>query len=186
MTMRALLAIPFLTVLAAPAMAQDAPGDRVNQLIIYGDDVCPPGNGDEIVICARKDEGERFRIPSALRESTSPQNEAWNTRVLAYETVGRSGLMSCSPSGSGGWLGCTQQLIDTAYREKGEAPEIRFSELVAAERARRLETIDADAAETQARVEQLEKAYMERLAKEDAAADAALAPAPPLPEPKPQ
>ena len=92
--------------------------------------------------------------------------------------------MSCSPSGSGGALGCTQKLIDTAYREKGEAPEIRFSELVAAERARRLETIDADAAETQARVEQLEKAYMERLAKEDAAADAALPPTP-LPAPRP-
>jgi hypothetical protein len=182
MIMRALLALPLVALFAAPAAAQSAPGDRVNQLIIYGDDVCPQGASDEIVICARKEEGERFRIPSALRESTSPENEAWNNRVLAYETVGRSGIMSCSPSGAGGVLGCTQRLIDTAYREKGEAPEIRFSELVAAERARRLETIDADAAETQARVEQLEKAYMDRLAKEDAAADAAL---PPLPEPKP-
>jgi hypothetical protein len=182
MIMRALLALPLLALFSAPAAAQSAPGDRVNQLIIYGDDVCPQGASDEIVICARKEEGERFRIPSALRESSSPENEAWNNRVLAYETVGRSGIMSCSPSGAGGVLGCTQRLIDTAYREKGEAPEIRFSELVAAERARRLETIDADAAETQARVEQLEKAYMDRLAKEDAAADAAL---PPLPEPKP-
>jgi hypothetical protein len=183
--MRALLAIPLLALFAVPAAAQDAPGDRVNQLIIYGDDACPQGAPDEIVICARKEESERFRIPSALRESTSPENEAWNNRVLAYEMVGRSGIMSCSPSGAGGVLGCTQKLIDTAYREKGESPDIRFSELVAAERARRLETIDADAAETQARVEQLEKAYMDRLAKEDAAADAALPPTP-LPEPKPQ
>jgi hypothetical protein len=181
--MRALLAIPLLALFAAPAMAQDAPGDQVKLVTVFGDDECLPSNNEEIVICQRLEEGERFRIPTALRESDSPQNEAWNNRVLAYEMVGRSGIMSCSPSGAGGVLGCTQKLIDTAYREKGESPDIRFSELVAAERARRLETIDADAAETQARVEQLEKAYMDRLAKEDAAADAAL---PPLPEPKPQ
>lgn len=183
--MRALLAIPLLALLPAPALAQDVGGDRVNQLIIYGDDACPQGSGDEIVICARKAESERYRIPEALRTSDSPQNDAWNNRVLAYEMVGRSGIMSCSPSGPGGSLGCTQQLIDASYGEKGEAPGIRFSELVAAERARRLETIDAEAAETQARVEALEKAYMDRLAKEDAAADAALPPAP-LPVPPPQ
>ena len=181
--MRALLALPLLALFAAPAAAQDAPGDRVNQLIIYGNDVCPQGAPDEIVICARKGEGERFRIPETLRESGSPQNDAWNNRVLAYEMVGRSGIMSCSPSGAGGSLGCTQQLINTAYGEKGESPDIRFSELVAAERARRLETIDADAAETQARVEQLEKAYMARLAAQDAADDAADK-GPPPPEPK--
>ena len=181
--MRALLALPLLALFATPVVAQDAAAPKVNMLIIYGEEQCPVSTDDQINICAKKDEGERFRIPEELRESTSPENEAWNNRVLAYEMVGRSGIMSCSPSGAGGVLGCTQKLIDTAYREKGESPDIRFSELVAAERARRLETIDADAAETQARVEQLEKAYMDRLAKEDAAADAAL---PPLPEPKPQ
>ena len=41
-------------------------------------------------------------------------------------------------------------------------PKIRFGELIAAERSRRLSTIDADAAATQARVEQAEKEYQER------------------------
>ena len=36
--------------------AQDAPGEKVNQLIIYGDDPCPPSQGGEITVCARKPE----------------------------------------------------------------------------------------------------------------------------------
>lgn len=171
--------------LSAPAAAQDAGGEKVNQLIIYGDDVCPQGSPDEIVICARKDEGERFRIPQSLRESSSPQNEAWNNKVIAYEMVGRSGTMSCSPSGAGGWTGCAQRLIDTAYAEKREGGDVRFSELIAAERARRLSTLDADAAETQKRVEALEKEYMDRQRqKDEAAAGEAEASQPPLPEPR--
>lgn len=185
--MRAMIALT-TTALAllgsSPAFAQDAAGDKVNQLIIYGDDTCPPGAPDEIVICARKEEGERFRIPEALRESSSPQNEAWNNRVLAYEMAGRSGTLSCSPSGPGGGLGCTQRMIDTAYAEKRAAPEVRFSELIATERARRVATIDVDAAEQQARVEALEKEYLERQQLQDAAAADAAEAGQPLPEPK--
>ena len=67
-------------------------GEKVNQLIVYGDDPCPQSRADEITVCARKDEFERFRIPAPLRESgTSPKNEAWNNKVLAYETVGDVG-----------------------------------------------------------------------------------------------
>jgi hypothetical protein len=141
---------------SAPALAQDA-GEKVNQLIIYGDDPCPASAEGEITVCARKDEGERYRIPAPLRESQSPSNESWNNKVLAYETVGRSGTLSCSPVGPGGWTGCANQLIDTAYAEKRESTDVRFGQLIAEERARRLLTIDSDAAETQARVEVLER-----------------------------
>ena len=157
---------------SAPAAAQEAGPEKVNQLIIYGDDPCPESTGDEIVVCARKAEGERYRIPQALRESSSPENRAWTDRVLAYETVGRTGAQSCSPTGAGGWTGCASKLINQAYAEKAEAPDVRFSELIAAERAKRLETIDADAAETQARVEQLEKDYEARRKAEAEAAAA--------------
>lgn len=184
--MRAMIALTTATLAllsASPAFAQDAAGDKVNMIYVYGDDECPQKD-DEILICGRLDERERFRIPEALRESSSPQNEAWNNRVLAYEMVGRSGTLSCSPSGPGGALGCTQRMIDTAYAEKRAAPEIRFSELIAAERARRVATIDVDAAEQQARVEALEKEYLARqAAQSEAAADAAEA-GKPLPEPK--
>ncbi len=149
------------TALAQPALAQDS-GEKVNQLIIYGDDACPPAAEGEITVCARKEEAERFRIPAPLRESFSPANEAWNTKVLAYETVGKSGTLSCSPSGAGGWTGCASQLIQTAYAEKRGASDVRFSQLIAEERARRLSAIDAEAAATQARVESLEAQYEAR------------------------
>lgn len=149
----------------SPAAAQDGSdggGERINQLIIFGDDPCPPSAGDEITVCARKAEAERYRIPEALRGVGSPANDAWNNRVLAYETVGKTGAQSCSPVGAGGWTGCATQLIDKAYAEKESDPSARFGELIAAERSRRLSTIDADAAATQARVEQAEKEYQER------------------------
>jgi hypothetical protein len=140
-----------------PAAAQDAPGEKVNTVIIYGDDRCPEAPGDTITVCARLPEGERYRIPPSLRGSDSPANEAWSNKVIAYERVGKSGTMSCSPAGAGGWTGCAGQLIDKAYAEKKEDPSVRFAELIEAERAKRLQTIDAEAAETQKRVEELER-----------------------------
>jgi hypothetical protein len=147
--------------LAEPASAQDS-GERVNQLIVYGKDPCPPSTGDQITVCARKDESERYRIPEALRGSRSPEDDAWNNRVLAYETVGKYGSLSCSPAGAGGWTGCLDQMIETAYAERQSDPSLRFSELIAEERARRLSTIDEEAAATQSRVEEAEREYEQR------------------------
>lgn len=147
--------------LSAPAHAQDGT-ETVNQLIVFGDDPCPQSSGDQITVCARKDESERYRIPELLRESTSPQNDAWNNRVLAYETMGRHGTLSCSPVGGGGWTGCVRQMIDTAMAERESDPSLRFSELIAEERAKRLATIDETAEEQQAEVEAEERRYFER------------------------
>ena len=147
--------------LYAPASAQEG-DERINQLIIYGDDPCPPSSDDEITVCARKAEEERYRIPEPLRGSDSPQNDAWNNRVLAYETVGKSGTLSCSPTGAGGWTGCVSQMLETAYAEKKSDPSLRFSELIAEERARRLATIDEEASSEQERVEEAEREYFEK------------------------
>lgn len=173
----AALASAFL-IPAVPAAAQ-GPDEKVNMVIVYGEDECPQPKGDEITVCARKGENERYRIPEALRGSESPQNDAWNNKVLAYEMVGKTGTLSCSPVGGGGFTGCAQQLINKAYAEKGADPAIRFSELIAAERARRLSTIDADAAATQARVEQAEREYDARRQAEQSGT-AAPAPAQPV------
>jgi hypothetical protein len=160
--MRPILIALTALALAAPALAQDAPEAKVNQLIVFGEDPCPQSSDDTITVCARKAESERFRIPEELRETFSPQNEAWNNKVLAYERVSRTGTMSCTPTGAGGWTGCSGQLIEQAYAEKDSAPELRFSELIAAEREKRLATIEQEAAETQKRVEELEKQMEER------------------------
>ena len=159
--LRLSLALIPLTLLAAPALAEEGQ-EKINQLIVYGEDACPQSSGDEITVCARKAESERYRIPEALRETFSPQNDAWNNKVIAYEYVSKTGTGSCSPVGAGGFVGCVGKLIKTAYAEKAADPNIRFSQLIAEERARRLASIDQDAAEMQARVEQAEKEYEAR------------------------
>ncbi len=173
-------AVPF-----APVAAQDEAGDKVNMVIIYGEDQCPVSTDGVINVCARKAESERFRIPENLRVSEDPSNKAWSERVDSFEMVGAFGTLSCSPTGAGGFTGCTQQMINAAYGEKSEAQNIRFSQLIAAARAERLSTIDQEAAETQSRVEQLEKAYMEKLERERDGTTGASDPAntSPLPDP---
>lgn len=158
---------------AMPALAQAAggSGEKMNMVIVYGDDACPQSKDGEITVCARKGEGERYRIPESLRGSASPQDRAWTDRVTAYEMVGRSGTQSCSPTGPGGWTGCATRFIDNAYAERKEATDVRFSEMIAKEREKRAAEVDADAAATQARVEQAEKEYdARRRAQEEASA----------------
>ena len=174
-------AVPFALglAMAGPAAAQGAaPEPKMNMVIIYGDDKCPESGDDTITVCARKAESERFRIPENLRQSTSPSNEAWNNKVIAYETVGRTGTQSCSPVGAGGWTGCTGQMLKQAAGDKATDPNVKFGQLIAEERAKRLSTIDSEATETQSRVEEVEK-QMEDKRKADEAA--ATAPAPTKP-----
>jgi hypothetical protein len=185
--------------LAAPSFAQAAAGsDKMNMVIVYGDDTCPVSKEGEITVCARKSESERYRIPAPFRGSASPQDRAWTDRVLSYETVGASGTQSCSATGPGGWTGCANKFIQNAYAEKKEQTDVHFSEMIAKEREKRAAAVDADAAATQARVEQAEKDYDARKqpqtdaaakpAAPDAAAPGTKAPAPaekPVAQPKP-
>ena len=179
--------------LSVQAPAQNAPAtqqgdEKINQLIIYGDDKCPESKGDEIVVCARMGEADRYRIPSSLRDDPNDsRNQAMSERIKSYEYVGASGTMSCSASGAGGFTGCGLKEIDRAYAEKAQDPGIVFGRLIAAERAKRMAGIDAEAAEVEARVAEFEKGRAEREAKLQAeldAKEAASADAEPLPEPK--
>ena len=156
----------------------DPSGERVNQIIVYGDDPCPASTDGTITVCARKDEQERFRIPEALRDNpNAPANQAWSQRVRAYETVGAFGTNSCSTVGAGGFTGCVMNLVNRAYAEKKNSPDVQFGKLIEEERAKRLETIDAEAAAEQARVEQIEKEYEARLKRERDGEPAPTAPA---------
>ena len=152
-----------------------AGGETVRYQIVYGNDKCEPAQSDgEIVVCARMDESERFRIPPELRgDLNAPINQAWSNRVKSLEMIGRSGTGSCSPIGAGGFTGCTQQLIAQAAAERRQGNEMRFGRLVEQERERRLSTIDQDAAAQQARVEEAEKAYLEKQGKDQEAAEKA-------------
>ncbi len=149
---------------AAPAFAQGLagpqPGDeKINQLIIYGDDACPQSDDDEIVVCARLAEADRYRIPKKLRDvENTPIKEAWNNRVLAYENVAASGTLSCSAIGAGGFTGCGLKDIDSAYAEKSQDIGLAFGRLIAAERNKRLSGIDAESDLVEERVIDEERA----------------------------
>lgn len=171
-TKRLAIALAVLTLTAPPAWAQDgvagaratgADDGKVNLTIVYGDDPCPESDSGEIIVCARKPEEERYRIPEVLRDVDRPQSEAWTNKVLAYETVGRSGPMSCSPVGFFGATGCFQQFMDRYRAERANAPEARYERLIEAERQKRLAKIDAEAAAEQARVDEVEKRHFEEL-----------------------
>jgi hypothetical protein len=172
------------TLISAPAAAQDAPGDKVNTVIIYGADACPKSTGNEITVCARLDESERYRIPENLRDSDSPANQSWAAKVRSFETVGDFGPLSCTPFGAGGELGCTAKEIEAAYAERKGGPSVRFSQLIAEARGQRLAGIDAEAAETQGRVEQAEKEYLARVGQAQDAADGSATPSTQPSEPR--
>ena len=111
---------------ATPANAQSS----VSEVIVFGADPCPRSTDSEVVVCARKPEGERYRIPEKLRSGGLPQTrQAWANKAKALETVGNTGTFSCSPVGPGGFTGCLTQVINQARRERqqqaeeGTAPE---------------------------------------------------------------
>ena len=54
------------------------------------------------------------------------------------------------------------EMIEAAYAERANSSDLRFAELIEEERAQRLAAIDEDAAATQARVEELEEAELQR------------------------
>ena len=106
--------------LSAPAVAQSS--DHVSEIIVYGNDACPRSTDDAIVVCARKPEADRYRIPEKFRSSGPRQSrQAWANRARALETVGATGINSCSPVGPAGFTGCMMQVIKQARRESNEA-----------------------------------------------------------------
>ena len=96
----------------APAAAQEPP-ERESSVIVYGDDPCPqPQAEDEIVVCARRPEEERYRIPEPLRRADRPPETAWTSQVAALEEAQRETRPDgCSVVGSFGQTGCTQDML---------------------------------------------------------------------------
>jgi hypothetical protein len=160
--MKALLLAAGALLAAAPAAAQGpaaspAAEPKVSTMIVYGDDPCPPSTDDTIVVCARKKEAERYRIPEALRgDPNDPTNQAWATRAQALEYAGRSGIGSCSPVGPGGASGCFNQIVRQARAERSGDPSVNWNALIEDARAERLGKIDeqAEADEADARADE--------------------------------
>lgn len=103
--------------LPAPAAAQAQP--NIAEIIVYGNDPCPRSTDDQVVVCARRPEAERYRIPPNMRQSGTPQQmESWAVRSRSLETAGATGINSCSPVGPAGYTGCLEKLIKESRGER--------------------------------------------------------------------
>ena len=125
-----LLALTAVPAFAAPLPVPVAPveGQRNTpparaeiRVAVFGNDPCPKGQGDEIVVCARLPEAERYRIPKKLRDekAAAKTEQAWGARARDIDTVGNETLPSgCSAVGPGGTTGCFQQFLNDSRAQK--------------------------------------------------------------------
>ncbi|MFN3387622.1 MAG: hypothetical protein ACK40O_01720 [Allosphingosinicella sp.] len=116
------LALPAQEIaLPAPAGADE----RIVRVVVYGNDPCPTaGAAEEIVVCARRPDSERYRVPEPLRDEATddPENVSWAARAESLEYVGRTGIQSCSTVGPGGFTGCWAEIMRAARDERRAAP----------------------------------------------------------------
>jgi len=105
-------------VLPSTALAFDPPA-RQSTLVVFGNDPCPSSGADnEVVVCARRPEEERYRIPRRIRER-QPIETSWASRVEGLDEESRPMRPnSCSVVGSNGFTGCTSQMIRQWYADR--------------------------------------------------------------------
>jgi hypothetical protein len=110
--------------LALPSASALAQQNAIAEIIVYGTDPCPRSTDDQVVVCARRPESERYRIPQKYRPSGPRQEtEAWASKSRSIETVGATGINSCSPVGPGGHTGCLTQVIREAREQRRQQVE---------------------------------------------------------------
>jgi hypothetical protein len=110
--------LSFATALPAIAFAEGPPA-RQSTLVVYGNDPCPTSGADnEVVVCARRPEEERYRIPRRIRER-QPIETSWASRVEGLDEESRQMRPnSCSVVGSNGFTGCNAAMIRQWYAER--------------------------------------------------------------------
>lgn len=123
-----LLVPPLLCALLPFAAPADTRSPVTTTTTVYGNDPCPKPHGDDIIVCAREPESERYRIPKRFR--TPPRVESgpsasWASRVQGLEDAQRfTRPNSCTAIGAGGQTGCTQAMIHQWYLERHMAKDL--------------------------------------------------------------
>jgi hypothetical protein len=122
------LVVPLMAAfLPVAALAADPPARTVTTTV-YGTDPCPRPTGDEIIVCGREPEGERYRIPKRFRSGPRVESGAsasWASRVAGLEDAQRfTRPNSCSAIGSNGQTGCTQAMLQQWFRERHMAKDL--------------------------------------------------------------
>jgi hypothetical protein len=169
--------------LSAPALAQpgkEGPSpvgpagpvdtEKVKLIYAYGDDPCPQEAADEIQVCVKMPEQDRYRIPKEFRgDPYAPQNASWAQRAKSLETVGLNGVNSCSTVGPNGFTGCFAKLAREAKEErKTLLGNVTWRDALAKAREKRLGNLDAEseAVEAKAKVEEANTPAEEKAAAE--------------------
>jgi hypothetical protein len=116
-----------LLITGASAWGQDPDlPEKSQSLVVYGDDPCPKAQDDEeIVVCARRPETERFRIPKEFRENKEERGSvAWSSRFQELEDATRyTRPNSCSVVGTWGQTGCWNMMMRQWHDERRAAQE---------------------------------------------------------------
>ena len=135
--MRRLIVLAALAV-AAPALGQtqlkppastDGTSPREKLVIVYGSEACPKSpDPNEIIVCSRRPEEERYRIPPSVRNDIGKPGDRSRKGLVAEAAGGAGGSIgSCTPIGPGGGTGCNQQMQDRYRAEKraaqGKSPQ---------------------------------------------------------------
>jgi hypothetical protein len=108
--------------IAAPALAasQTKPTEvKLSTLVVFGNDPCPRSTADEVVVCARQPESDRYRIPKQFRGKryNAARDGSWAGTAKVLEYVSRQGLPgSCNFIGSNGQTGCFRKFLDENQR----------------------------------------------------------------------
>ena len=112
-----------LVVASVPTMAQEAPPPadtsaassaienyRRRTVVVYGDDPCPVAQSpDEIVVCARRPEEERYRLRTVEPVPGERTEQGGTARTLGTDDVRLAGgTGSCTTGGAGGVAGWTK------------------------------------------------------------------------------
>jgi len=82
---------------------------------------CEAGPGGEIVVCGRRSQSERYRLPirpDGFDKRGPVQSVSRERNALIQE--GDSGIGSCSTSGPGGWTGCFHRDVKRGREQHGK------------------------------------------------------------------
>ena len=105
--------------LPAPSLAQNQA-----EILVFGTDPCPRATDDEVVICRRLPESMRYRMPDQYRApGTFQEKQSWTNKARTLQTVGSTGIGSCSAVGPGGQTGCLTQEIQAARQARQQEEE---------------------------------------------------------------
>ena len=108
-----------LTMPVSAAPAAKSGETRISTLLVFGNDPCPRSTEDEVVVCARQPESERYRIPKQLRgrKYNAARDGSWAGTARMLEYVNSRGLPgSCSFNGTAGQTGCFRKFLEENQR----------------------------------------------------------------------